>query len=249
MLFARPFGPRAAAALAPEDAEAEVYGVSHEDRDRMRRLLDAAAESSRDGRRAVAVGLGVGGLLFGGMGTVMLTLPAAHEDRPFQHAFGGGALAIGGLALGGSAIALLTTTKMEDMRDGFVRALDANPREFDRAVREAEREVLARAAAAKRARTVAGYAMSGVGVAALGLGIAGELSAEEPGARLLSRFGIVAGVGYALGGVGVLSLRSEEERLADLWANDPATRQVRPTGGLRLRPLFGLGTVGVAGTF
>lgn len=72
MLFAVAFGPRAVAALPPEKPEEAIYGVSMEDRERMHRLLDAAAEMQHDRRIGAGVAFGAAGIAAAGVGAATL---------------------------------------------------------------------------------------------------------------------------------------------------------------------------------
>ena len=60
---------------------------------------------------------------------------------------------------------------------------------------------------------------------------------------------IAAGVGSGVTATGRLAVRSEEERIADLWRTERELVPSRNRSGLKLRPQLGLGGFGLSGTF
>jgi hypothetical protein len=260
LLFAAPFGPNAVAALPAEDAAKEVYGVSIEERERMRRLLEAAGGYKRDERIALGV-IGTGlGVAFAGFGASLLATPeAAGSSRDGLNIEGGVFLGAGAFGLGYGLFNLLTTSSMEDRRDEFVAALHARPEAFDVAVRNAENQLSKEADAQRGLRKTMGYLSAGVGGLLVAVGVAAEVAANGesvPNAaadlRWAGGMGLAFGAGEIVLGLGMLAIRSEPERLWDLWSSEPSTVLApRPNSqtSLRLRPMVGLGSLGLAGTF
>jgi hypothetical protein len=251
LMFTSPFGPRAVAALPAEKQDAEVYGVSEDDRERMRNLLDTAADSARDQRIAGGVvGLSVG-TIAAGFGIAALTSPigTSVDTREGRDRYGEVALGLGAVGIGFGAYELLSRSTMEERRDAYVAVLKNNPRGIDAAVRDAELEIVARANSHRRWRTVASVISLSVGALALGGGITAEALTSDPDAKFPARALMGIGAGYIFVGTGTLFLRSEEERMADLWNKERALPSGGAHSGLRLSPRIGLGAVGLSGTF
>ncbi len=248
MLFAVAFGPRAVAALPAEKAEDDVYGVSDADRERMKRLLDAAAEHGRDQR----VIEGFGGLAFGvtaiGVGTAAWLTPSDPDARATKDIVGGALIGLGALGLL-SSTQLFSPSKVEQRRDAYVASLRARPAAMDAAVRDAERELFDRAVVARRERIGEGVLVFVLGALEIGGGITLAVMSDDSGLKWLGGGLVAAGIGSAFTGIGRLSVRSEEERIADLWRTERALSPSSPRTSLRLTPRVGLGGLGLAGTF
>ncbi len=250
LLFSMAFGPRAVAALPPEGQEEEVYGVSSEDRERMRRLLDSAAETQRDRRLQVGLGSLAGGVLLAGTGAALLAAPdGLWKDPDFGKTTGAGLLGIGVAFVGVGASQLLTRSELEARRDAYVAALRARPEAFELAVRDAEAELLARAEAQRRQRTIMGIGSIALGALVIGAGAVVEVVDTSDTVRTWGRVGMAAGAAWGLTGLTNLVLRSEEERLAELWKKERAFPVESGTSSLRIRPLVGVGALGIGGTF
>lgn len=249
LLFAVAFGPRAVAALPAEKAEEDVYGVSNEDRERMRRLLDAAAENVRDQR----VTEGAGELAFAvtafGFGAAAWLTPSDRDARTTKDVVGGVFMGLGTIALASSSQLLVRST-MEERRNAYVASLRARPEAIDLAVHNAERELFARAEDARSQRITEGVAAFVFGALEIGGGLVLALTTDDSDVKWLAGGLMAAGVGTGVTGVGRLAVRSEEERIADLWRTERALSPPRGRSSrLRLTPQVGLGGVGLAGTF
>lgn len=248
MLFAVPFGPRAVAALPAEKVEEDVYGVSDADRERMKRLLDAAAEHGRDQRMIE----GFGGLAFGvtaiGVGTAAWVTPSDPDVRQTKDIVGGVVMGLGALGLL-SATQLFSPSKVEQRRDAYVAALRARPEAMDLAVRDAERELFDRAVIARKERIAEGVFQFVIGALEIGGGITLAVTTDDSSLQWLAGGLMAAGVGSGFMGVGRLSVRSEEERIAELWRTERALSPSPPRTSLRLTPRVGLGALGLSGTF
>ena len=248
LLFAIPFGPRAVAALPAEKAEEDVYGVSSEDRQRMKSLFDAAAENSRDKR----VTEGVGSLAFAvttfGVGTAAWVTPSDPDVRTTKDVLGGVFMGLGALGLLGST-QLLMPSDMEHRRDAYVAALHARPHAIDLAVRDAERELLECAVVARRERITVGVMSFVLGALEIGGGLTLALTTDDSSLQWLAGGLMAGGLGSGLVGVGRLSVRSEEERIAELWRTERALSPSTSRTSLRLTPRVGLGALGISGSF
>jgi len=249
LLFTMPFGPRAAAQLAADRPAEDVYGVSNEDRDRMRRLLDAAAGRSHDRR----VEEGAGSLAFGvtavGAGIAAWVLPSSADARTTRDVIGGVFVGVGAIGLGVGAGNLLGTSKMEDRRDAYVAALQGRPLGVDLAVRDAEIELYAREKAAREERIALGVGGFVFGALEIAGGIVLAAETDDSGLKWLGAGLVAAGVGSAFTATGALAVRSEEERIADLWRRERALPSPGPQSRLRLAPMIGLSNLGIRGSF
>ncbi len=248
LLFAAPFGPRAVAALPAEAAEADVYGVSTEDRQRMKRLLDAAAGSSRDQRLTEGfASLGLAVTAFG-IGTAAWVTPSDPDVRTTKDVVGGVFMGLGTIGLLGS-LQLLTPSDMEQRRDAYVASLRGRPEALDLAVRDAERELFERAVVARRERIAEGVGNFVLGALEIGGGITLALATDDSSLHWLAGGLVAAGVGSGIVGVGRLSARSEDERIVDLWRTERALSPSSPRTSFRLVPRVGLGSLGLSGSF
>jgi hypothetical protein len=256
LLFAVAFGPRAVAALPAEKSGAEdVYGVSNEDGERMKRLLDAAAEKRRDLR----ISEGAGGLAFGvtavGAGVAAWITPTDPDSRVTKNIVGGVFMGLGVIGLLTST-QLLTPSTMEERRDAYVRALGGGPESMEIAVRDAERELFEMAKIARRERIGEGVFSFIFGAVELGGGIALLATQDDPDLHWLAGGLLAASVGAVATGIGRFSVRSEEERIAEMWRTErrslprgPAAPSPPLAPASKLTPRIGLGGLGIAGTF
>jgi hypothetical protein len=250
LLFAKPFGPDAVAALPAEKKSDEVYGVSVEERDRMRRLFDANADSARDGRFVTGSAFSAVGLIYAGSGVAQLTLyssdsATARALRPAAAT----SIGMGGAFLGIGIYSFLRTSSIETQRDAFVAALREQPLAFERAVRDAEVAIVSRAEKEQSKREMASVFYFGLGTLGLAGGVAGELLAKGDGGRGLSRLAMMSGAGSVVLGIVERLVRTDAERFADLWMNEPSTRALRPRSSFKLQPTIGLGSLGLSGSF
>ncbi|MBX3189670.1 MAG: hypothetical protein KF819_21780 [Labilithrix sp.] len=244
LLFAVAFGPRAVAQLPAERGGSDdVYGVSNEDGERMRRLLDAAAGNRRDLR----ILEGAGALAFGvtavGAGIAAWVTPSDPDTRVTKDVVGGVFMGVGVLGLAAST-QLFARSTMEERRDAYLLALRGKPEERELAVRDAEREIFEMEAVARRNRIGEGVFSFVFGALELGGAITLFVASDNPDLHWLGGGLVAASVGSIATGTGRLAVRSEEERLADLWRNERGTASPRSS---KLRLDFGLG--GISGTF
>jgi len=114
-------------------------------------------------------------------------------------------------------------------------------------VAEIECRLFAREKEAKLERKVSAVTSFVFGALEIGGGIALEIAAEDHGLNWLGRGLMAGGVGAGILGIGTLAIRSEEERLADLWRTDRASPS--PVSSLRIVPRIGFGSAGIAGIF
>lgn len=250
LLFSRAYGPRAVAALpADSTSNSDVYGVTKEDRDRMRRLLDAAAENRRDLR----IVEGTGGLAFGttavGIGVAAWLTPSDASDRRVKDIVGGSLIGVGAIGLL-SAAQLVTPSEMEKRRDAFIRAANGSPEAMNIAVRDAELELLDMAAIARRHRIAEGIVSLVFGALQIGGGITLAVTKDTPNMQWLAGGLIASGIGSHATAIGRFAVRSEEERMMDLWQNERTARPHAPAAsGPALSPRIGVGGLGLEGTF
>lgn len=258
LLFAVPFGPHSVAALPAEKGGAEdVYGVSNEDTLRMKRLLDAAAENRHDLR----VMEGAGGIAFGvtgiGAGIAAWVTRTDPDSRTTKDV-------VGGVFMGLGAIGLLSSTQlfrqsaMEDRRDAYVRAMRGGGESMELAVRDAEKEIFEMESIARKQRLGEGAFSFVLSSLELGGGIVILATQDDPDLHWLAGGLFAASAGSIATGIGRFSVRTEEERLADLWRNErgPSVRSpamplppAAPASKVRLVPRIGIGAVGISGTF
>ena len=256
LLFAVPFGPHSVAALPAEKGGEDVYGVSNEDAMRMKRLLDAAAENRHDLR----VMEGAGGIAFGvtgiGAGIAAWVTRTDPDSRTTKDV-------VGGVFMGLGAIGLLSSTQlfrqstMEDRRDAYVRAMRGGGESMELAVRDAEKEIFEMESIARKQRLGEGAFSFVLSSLELGGGIVILATQSDPDLHWLAGGLFAASAGSIATGIGRFSVRTEEERLADLWRNErgPSFRSPAmplppaPASKVRLVPRIGIGAVGVSGTF
>ena len=116
-------------------------------------------------------------------------------------------------------------------------------------MRDAERELLECAVVARRERITEGVMSFVLGALEIGGGLTLALTTDDSSLQWLAGGLMAAGVGSGLVGVGRLSVRSEEERIAELWRTERALSPSPPRTSLRLTPRVGLGALGVSGSF
>jgi hypothetical protein len=144
---------------------------------------------------------------------------------------------------------------MEKRRAAYVGALRARPDDFDVVVRDAEREILALADRARRGRAAARWG----GLVAGGLLIAGgatlTIASFASKSELLGDDAFkVMGVGLMASAaplpiLGLVDVRSEEERMADLWRKERGVEAISTPPKLTVKPLVGLDMLGLQGSF
>lgn len=253
LLFAVAFGPKSVAALPAEKTGAEdVYGVSNEDGERMKRLLDAAAEKRRDQR----VMEGMGGLAFGitavGAGVAAWVTPTDPDSRTTKDVLGGVFIGVGAIGLL-SSTQLFMPSKMEMHRDAYVRALRGGPEGMEVSVRDAEKELFEMAKTARHERIAEGVFSAIFGVAELVGGVVLLTAQDDPDLHWLAGGLLAASAGSVFTSASRFSVRSEEERIADLWRTERERSPRGPAMPLaptsRLTPRLTLRGLGVGGTF
>jgi hypothetical protein len=222
--------------------------VSTQDRERMTRLLDAASDNSRDQRLTEGFGALAMSVTAFGIGTAAWVTPSAADARKTKDVVGGVFMGLGVIGLLGSA-QLLMPSEMELRRDAFIASLRARPEAIDLAVRDAERELFDRAVVARRARIAEGVMSFVVGGIGIGGGLALALTSDDSSLQWLGGGLVAAGVGSGLVGIGRLSVRSEAERIAELWRTERAITSSPPRASLRLTPRVGIGALGIEGSF
>lgn len=248
LLFARPFGPRAVAALPAERAEEDVYGVSNEDRDRMKRLLAAAAQNSRDQRvNEGSASLALAATAFG-IGTAAWVTSSSADARTTKDIVGGVFMGIGTIGLLSSSQLLIPST-MEKRQRAFVASLGGRPEAVDLAVRNAEQELYTRETDARMQRFTEAGLLFGFGALEMGGGLALALTADDASLKWLGGGLLATGLGTGVTGIGRLAVRSEEERIAELWRNERAIAPARAQSSIKVRPQVGPTGIGLAGTF
>jgi hypothetical protein len=117
-------------------------------------------------------------------------------------------------------------------------------------VRDAESQLSDQAARARDIRRAGGYVIAGLGAAMVGLGTAGELGTYGNSDRFVSALAVATGGAYIALGIGMQFIRSEPERLWDLWTSEqgagPGESAKR---SFHIEPTVGLGSLGLTGTF
>jgi hypothetical protein len=246
--------PAPAAAPPAVDAPAAppiepLRGATAAERARTVELASAAGEIGRDQRvRDGAEALGVG-VAFAGIGVASWATASDPDARKTRDVLGGVFVGTGGLLVLGGALAFAARSDLEVHRDTFFSTVRANPAAFDAATRELERGLFAEEKAAKAERTVTAVTSFVFGAAEIAGGIAIEATAEDPGLRWLGRSLVVAGAASGIMGTGALMVRSETERIADLWRSERRFPDARGRSSLTVTPQLGMGSVGLAGTF
>jgi hypothetical protein len=253
LLFAMPFGPRSVAALPAETPADDVYGVSNDDRERMKRLLEFAAEIARD-RRVIE---GAGGLAFagvaGGLAIGAWVTSSDPDTRVTKNIVGGAFMGLSVIGLA-TSFQLFTPSKMEERRDAYIAALSARPEAIDAAVLEAERELFKREVDARHERYATGAFSMLFGALELAGGVVLLTATDDSDLHWLAGGLLAAGVGSGITGLSHFVVGSEDERIADLWrkeraATDPKLRSSGRRKLIELKPSIGFGSFGLKGTF
>jgi len=249
-LFAHPFGPRAFAQFQSEQelSQPAALGVSAEERDRLGRLLHQSADSSRRtrilyGSIVVAAGLGMG--TAGG-----LELQHSYSENGRGSLAGWVGVGAGAGFVGLGLYRLARTTLAEETYDTFTRYMGRDTKDVGRSQRLyswAEESLLASAAYDRRRRSwtrwlgAGGLAASGV---VLGIALASDTKVSAQGAMLIGTTGLLYGA--------VLLdsfFPSPTERMADLWKSEPSNAQHMGASRLTIRPVLGLMSGGITGSF
>lgn len=231
----------AVVAFAPTEARAD------DENQRVLRVLDAAAEQARDRRVRDGVASLATGTTLLGAGVASWATPSSPGARTGRDVVGGVFVGLGSVLALGGAFELVAPSSVERLRVQHGPALRAGGSEASAAARTIGLVLGQRAATARTERRASAVVSFALGLAMASAGVALEVEAEDHGLVWLGRSLIVASAGSVAIGVGTLVVRSEEERIYDLFrqagAREPGAR------GLRVVPRIGLGTVGLAGTF
>ncbi len=174
----------------------------------MKRLLDAAADSSRDQRVTEGVGALALAVTAFGVGTAAWVTLSDPDVRTTKDVVGGVFMGLGAIGLLGSA-QLLLPSDMEQRRDAYVASLRGRPQALDLAVRDAERELFERAVVARRERIAEGVMGFVLGALEIGGGATLAVTTDDSSLQWLAGGLMAAGVGSGLVGVARLSVRSE----------------------------------------
>ena len=232
LLFAVPFGPRAMASAVREfdkEDESAVYGVSDDDIERMRILLAQAASDGQGRRAVIGTGYLTFGVLIGAGGAWLTTRERGTPIFPYIM------LGYGGLGAGLGTLNLLGSTPEENLHLAYSTALlNAKPEKRARALAAAEACLydIRRALHTRRLWTRASaFVLAGVGAT---LTVGSELAASDlhTTSDALWAGRLAFGSVFALGTTIAVSsyIPYPAERLADIWASDPARA---PEGGLQ----------------
>ncbi|APR85937.1 Hypothetical protein A7982_11286 [Minicystis rosea] len=245
-LFAAPFGPRAMAAYQVEASKTseQVYGVSHEDVERMRLLLAQVADIGKGERHLIAaVGL-TAGVASVGFSIDSFVLGARSHD-PWRYVDGALQMtgAVASLTFGG--VALFHRSYGEHLHASFVNCM-ATSSDPAKVVAATERRLFELANTNFRLRRV----LRGVGIAAVSFGGFGLTAALLPGGKSENRRSLIyASAEVAIAGAFAIAygfIPTPVERMANLWSTDPAITRIPR---FSLAPTIGAGTFGLQGTF
>lgn len=220
-----------------------------EEVERTRALVATVAEVGRDERiRGGVEALGAG-VAFAGIGVASWATPASPDSRKGRDVAGGVFVGAGSALVLGSIASFAMRSDLERARDAFESEIGRDPTSFAAASAKFERALFAAEKAARTERTVDAITSFVFSAAQVVAGIALEADATDDGMKWLGRSLMVGGVGSAVLGSGALLVRSETERMADVWrARSPADASRSPTV-IRVVPRFGIGGVGVSGSF
>jgi hypothetical protein len=249
-LFASPFGPHAFSDWRERASQAEepVYGVSSEDTERMRLLLEQVADMQRQQRVAggmmllgIGAGLGAGGAWIGMDKRLPLTNAAALSGTLFVE---GGLFALSGV------LSVAIRRDGERLYDDYMSAMAAPGVDSSQVLARTEQRIFDMAAESRRLR---GWIVP-VGWASLlaaGVLFGGDLAFNhDPSSRL--EYGVTSGI-LAFAGLTLAvaaSIPTPVERMVDLWSHDPSTMRMPRLEGLSVSPLPGGGAfLGVHGAF
>ncbi|MFO0679745.1 MAG: hypothetical protein U0169_24685 [Polyangiaceae bacterium] len=220
--------------------------------ERTRALVATAAEVARDERvREGAEALGAG-VTFAGIGVASWATPSTPDSRKGRDILGGVFVGAGSALVLGSVAAFAMRSDLEVARDAFDSEILQGPAAFPAASARFERALFAAEKAARTDRTITAVTSFVFAAAEIVAGIAVETETRDDGTRWLGRSLMVGGVGSAILGGGALLVRSETERVADVWRARPLpdapTAANSPTA-IRVVPRFGIGVLGLAGSF
>lgn len=248
--FARPFGPKAyVQALEEQTKEPEpVFGVSRDERERLRLMLYEASDASS--RRKLLVDGSVGAI-YAGVGVLggILLAQGIRDEKSGPIVLGSGLLAAGAVVTTVSAVRLFRPTFEERAYDRFVRRI-ANEPDSRRAYAQAEAALLAAAEGDRSGRTWNRWVGLG-GLAAYGTFTGVAINAVDGDLRRLNPVAIAVFSSLTLlGGVAFIDsfFPTPTERLAEIWKRDP----LRAGGAAARRnntPTLGIGPFGLSGTF
>lgn len=245
-LFARPFGPSALASYVAtrKNQPPPVYGVSHEDAQRMELVLDQVATFERGRRFAEGVGgVGFGLLLTGaGIGVLHLDPDMTAAEKTEARVLGGVLLGLGGLFTLGGTGAMFARTNGEKAADEF-RQLIREGGDPARAFATADERLREIEKARRAERWAAGIFGSLFFVGSVTGLVWSEIAADEGDSRMGPRLGWSAG---ALGGVMMVAdaalMDTPTDSLTRIWRDDPSLNQYRRK--LSYQPTLSLGREG-----
>ncbi len=216
-----------------------------------RTLVAAAAEMARDTRvRDGVEALGVG-VTFAGIGVASWATPSSVDARKARDVAGGVFVGVGSALTLGGLVSLVTRTDLERARETFETDLQRDPASIAVATASFERALFAAEKSAKTERTATAITSFVFAASQAVAGIAIEADTRDDGLRWIGRSLMVSAVGSVVVGWGSLLVRSETERMADLWRarNPTSSAGASTTTALRVSPTLGMGTVGLVGSF
>jgi len=233
-LFAHPYGPDAVAnyVRARRSAPPPVYGVSREDVERMKLVLDEIARAEH-GRRSTEV---VGALAFGayltgtGISMVYVDPELSASSKRRDRIIGGSMIGLGTLFLLGGTGAAFTPTSLEVAAFEFRRSIAAgmDPTQAFAAADKRLQEFLKE----RRIERTGGIIFGSVALAGSSLGLlASEFSDANRTERTNSRLSWGAGMlfGTMILGTSIIAHDSPAEALTKIWRDDPSLNQYRPS--------------------
>ncbi|MGA3123143.1 MAG: hypothetical protein ABSF69_20420 [Polyangiaceae bacterium] len=232
-LFTRPFGPRALASYVAEATAAPppVYGVSHEDAERMDLLL-GQVESAERGQRMLA------GVAFLGAGAV-LGIAGGSElyfgdrlpgfTRSSADVWGAVTAGIGALYLGAGLYELSKPWGGEIAARDY-RATLGTGMDYARAFAVAEERFHELSAREARRRWITRGIAALVVLGSASAWVDNEVTATSPNARLDGR--VFGGTGVFLGATVIAAtywVETPLQRLMTIWERDPGMLHLQPT--------------------
>ncbi len=268
-LYQQPFGPDAFAAFQKEEpaaSTAAAYGVSADDRERMRSLIDGTADQARSARLIMGGVMLGGGVLVAGAGLYGATRKLsdyrsegyvsgnAASTRYYQRevnserALGYTMIGLGAAISTVGSIALLKKSAEEEIRESYIEGMNSG-KSPSLVVSETEDRLLKVARSERNERHILG----GVGLGVAAAGIAGgaliAIKADTVDGRTV---GIAGASIYALLGAtlfGSSFILRPTERMAEVWSKDPSLKRIPRTAGPTVTPQVGFGSVGLSGSF
>lgn len=223
--------------------------AADDDGQRVLGLLDAAAERARDRRILDGVGALATGTTLVGAGVASWATPSSPGARTARDVLGGVFVGVGSALTLGGVLGFAQPSSIERLRVLHGPALRAGGAQASTASMAIGVALAEGASAARTERQSSAIASFVAGAAMASGGIVLELEASDHGLVWLGRSLMVASAGTVAIGVGDLVVRSEEERLLDLFRQtQPASRQPAACG-VCVVPRIGLGVIGLAGTF